>query len=108
MSILIQAALTEANELAALEREAMSFFLEEKEREKDELKRALRVPENRGRPFHEVRHLHVHTRIGWPCITNMYTYSRQLTIELVQVRERQKRRKVSQIKNTCLQHWNHV
>ena len=45
MSILIQAALTQANELAALECEAMSFFLEEKEREKEELIRALRVLE---------------------------------------------------------------
>ena len=34
MCIIIEAALTEANQLAALECEAMSFFLEEKERER--------------------------------------------------------------------------
>lgn len=59
-------ALTEANELEALEYEAMLYFPEEKERE-EQLKR---TSENQRRPFHEVRHPHTQ----WPCITNMYTH----------------------------------
>ena len=47
-------ALTQATELVALEDEAIQFLLEEEEREKEELKQALRVVENRGKQFHEV------------------------------------------------------
>lgn len=80
-----QAALTQATELAALEDEAMSFFLEEEQREKEQLKRALRVSEKRGKPFHEVNLTAIPSHVS-------------LTTELVQVKERQKRRKVSEIK----------
>lgn len=56
-------ALAQATELAALEKEAMEFFLEEEQREKEELKQALRVQENRGKAFHEVATLHTLTCI---------------------------------------------
>lgn len=49
----------EATELAALENEAMQFFLEEEQREKEELKQALRVQENRGKPYHEVTTIYI-------------------------------------------------
>ena len=51
-------ALAEATELAALEKEAMQFFLEEEQRE-EELKQALKVQGNRGKAFHEVTILHI-------------------------------------------------
>ena len=62
-------ALAEATELAALEKEAMEFFLEEEQREKEEQKQALRVQENRGKAFHEVATLH--TCIHVPTCTNV-------------------------------------
>ena len=56
-------ALAEATELAALEKEAMQFFLEEEQREKEELKQALKVQENRGKAFHEVTILHIYVPV---------------------------------------------
>ena len=46
--------LTQANELAELEDEALQFMLEEEQKEKEGLKQALQVAENRGKKFHEV------------------------------------------------------
>ena len=66
-------ALAEATELAALEKEALEFFLEEEEREKQELKQALRVQENRGKAFHEVTTLHNTHTCSYMYITVYYT-----------------------------------
>ena len=45
--------LAQATELAALEEEALQFLLEEEQKEKQELKKALQDTENRGRTFQE-------------------------------------------------------
>ena len=47
--------LAQVTELAALEEEALQFLLEEELKEKQDLKEALKVTENRGKKFHEVR-----------------------------------------------------
>ena len=47
--------LTQVTEQAALEEEALQFLLEDEHKEKEGLKQALRVAENRGKKFHEVR-----------------------------------------------------
>jgi aerobic-type carbon monoxide dehydrogenase small subunit (CoxS/CutS family) len=68
-------ALTEASQQSALEGEALQLFLEEEERQKQELRQALRISENKGKQFHEVCSavyiiIHVHlvcacNIIGW-------------------------------------------
>ena len=47
----IQVSLAQANELAALEDEALQFLLQEEWKKKEELKQALRVAKNRGKSF---------------------------------------------------------
>ena len=56
----IQVSLAQANELAALEDEALQFLLQEERKEKEELKQALRVAKNRGKKFHEVSSIAVY------------------------------------------------
>ena len=46
--------LTQVTEQAALEDEALQFLLEDGQKQKEGLKQALRVAENRGKKFHEV------------------------------------------------------
>ena len=68
----IQVALADVTELTALENEAVEVFLEEEEREREVLKQALNVRENRGKAFmrllpymlHGKKHIaHVHAPI---------------------------------------------
>ena len=53
----IKVALTKVSEQRALEEEALEFLLENEEREKKELQRALRVTQNKGKAYHEVQFL---------------------------------------------------
>ena len=47
--------LTQVTEQAALEEEALQFLFQDEHKEKEGPKQALRVAENRGKKFHEVR-----------------------------------------------------
>ena len=51
---ILQVALKDVKEKSILEEEAMKFLIDEGEREKEELREALHVKENRGKQFHEV------------------------------------------------------
>ena len=69
-------ALADVTELTALENEAVEVFLEEEEREREVLKQALNVRENRGKAFHEVITIHVTWQKAYcTCTCSYITYT---------------------------------
>ena len=54
-------ALKQTVQQSALEQQALNFFLQEEEREKEELKQALKVASNKGKQFYEVVVYILHT-----------------------------------------------